>query len=181
MSSVFFDPAVGGNGSTVSDDADPDTGLQNYGHVTRFVPALQQLVAIAKFVIDDVTGSSDAAAQSAAAAADSERAASASETAAAASEAATAADAEAVLRQLNDIVFYPQPQQVTVEYDGNGLLIKTTETLPGNQGQRVTVYTYQSGRIAQSVATTAISVRTETYGYDASGRVNTVNSTEVPA
>ena len=45
--SVYFDPAYGGDGSTVTDDADPTTGLAQGGHRTRFVPALEQTVAIA--------------------------------------------------------------------------------------------------------------------------------------
>lgn len=51
MTSVTFDPAVGGDGSTVSDDADPDTGLANGGHRTRFVPSLSNIVSIAQFVL----------------------------------------------------------------------------------------------------------------------------------
>jgi hypothetical protein len=47
MASVYFDPAVGGDGSTVTDDANPTTGLANGGHRTRFVPALSQVVAVA--------------------------------------------------------------------------------------------------------------------------------------
>ncbi len=51
MASVFFDPAVGGDASTVSDDSSPTTGLDNGGHRTRFVPALAQIVAIAQNVV----------------------------------------------------------------------------------------------------------------------------------
>jgi hypothetical protein len=47
MASVYFDPAVGGNGTTVTDDSNPTTGLANGGHRTRFVPALSQTVAVA--------------------------------------------------------------------------------------------------------------------------------------
>lgn len=46
MTAVNFPPAVGGDGSTVSDDANPTTGLANGGHQTRFVPALAQVVAV---------------------------------------------------------------------------------------------------------------------------------------
>lgn len=49
MASVFFDPNLGGNGTTVSDDADPATGLRRTGYLTRFVPALQQFVALVSF------------------------------------------------------------------------------------------------------------------------------------
>ena len=47
MASAFFDPLVGGNGTTVTDDADPVTGLRRGGYKVRFVPALQQFVTIA--------------------------------------------------------------------------------------------------------------------------------------
>lgn len=47
MASVYFDPELGGDGSTVTDDADPSTGLANGGHRARFVPALSQAVAMA--------------------------------------------------------------------------------------------------------------------------------------
>jgi hypothetical protein len=51
MASVYFDPAVGGDGSTVTDDSNASTGLDNGGHRTRFVPALAQIVAIAANVV----------------------------------------------------------------------------------------------------------------------------------
>lgn len=52
MTSVTFPPEVGGDGSTVSDDANPQTGLANGGHRLRFVmPALGQVVAVAQFVV----------------------------------------------------------------------------------------------------------------------------------
>lgn len=66
MSSVYFDPAVGGNGSTVSDDANPSTGLADGGHRTRFVPALAQVVAIAG---NTVTKAQESAASAASASA----------------------------------------------------------------------------------------------------------------
>ena len=47
MSSVYFNPSVGGDGSTVTDDNNPTTGLGDGGHRTRFVPALSQVVAVA--------------------------------------------------------------------------------------------------------------------------------------
>lgn len=65
MSSVYFDPAVGGNGTTVTDDSSATTGLGNGGHRTRFVSALAQVVAVA----GNAVGSAQAAAGSAAAAA----------------------------------------------------------------------------------------------------------------
>lgn len=39
MSSVTFHTVVGGDGSTVTDDSNPATGLDAGGHRVRFVPA----------------------------------------------------------------------------------------------------------------------------------------------
>ena len=50
VNTVYFDPAVGGTGLTVSDDGHPQTGLDKNGHRVRFVPALQNLVYIGAFV-----------------------------------------------------------------------------------------------------------------------------------
>ena len=52
MVSVTFPPEVGGSGLTVTDDANPTTGLANSGHRARFVPALAQVVAVAQHVVD---------------------------------------------------------------------------------------------------------------------------------
>lgn len=49
MASVTFDASLGGDGSTVSDDANPSTGLKAGGHRTRFVAALVQFVAMVGF------------------------------------------------------------------------------------------------------------------------------------
>ena len=64
MSSAYFDSAVGGDGSTVTDDSDPTTGLDAGGHRTRFVPALAQVVAVAA---NTVTKAQEAAASAASA------------------------------------------------------------------------------------------------------------------
>lgn len=61
MASVTFSTTVGGDGSTVTDDANPTTGLGNGGHRTRLVPALSQVVAVAS----NALGSATAAAASA--------------------------------------------------------------------------------------------------------------------
>ena len=50
VNTVYFDPAVGGTGLTVSDDGNPVSGLDADGHRVRFVPALQNLVYIGAFV-----------------------------------------------------------------------------------------------------------------------------------
>jgi hypothetical protein len=62
MASVTFPTAVGGDGSTVSDDANPTTGLDNGGHRTRFIPALKNIVAIANYVVAQVATAVAAAA-----------------------------------------------------------------------------------------------------------------------
>ena len=47
MSSVTFPTNLGGNGQTYTDDDNPTTGLRDGGWRTRFVPCLEQTVAIA--------------------------------------------------------------------------------------------------------------------------------------
>ena len=47
MASVNFPTSLGGDGRTYSDDANPNTGLANGGHRTRFVPILTNTVAMA--------------------------------------------------------------------------------------------------------------------------------------
>ncbi|BCB62825.1 hypothetical protein HaloA020_35260 [Halomonas sp. A020] len=44
MNSVTFPEALGGNGQTYTDDADPNTGLDGLGYTVRFIPCLQQAV-----------------------------------------------------------------------------------------------------------------------------------------
>jgi hypothetical protein len=51
MASVTFPDELGGNETTVTDDANPVTGLAGGGHRTRLVPALAQFVAVAANVI----------------------------------------------------------------------------------------------------------------------------------
>lgn len=46
MASVTFPEALGGNGQTYTDDADPNTGLDGLGYTIRFIPCLQQAVAM---------------------------------------------------------------------------------------------------------------------------------------
>lgn len=69
MASVTFPPSVGGDGSTVTDDSNPTTGLANGGHRTRFVPALAQVVAVAGNTVTKATEAAASAAASAASAA----------------------------------------------------------------------------------------------------------------
>lgn len=52
VDSVTFLESVGGDGSTITGDANPTTGLANGGHRKRFVNALAQVVAVAQHVVD---------------------------------------------------------------------------------------------------------------------------------
>lgn len=90
--SVYFDPAVGGDGSTVTDDNNASTGLGKGGHRVRFVPAMGQVVAVAQFVVDQAEDASDSAAAAQASAQD----ASDSADAAAASAASAASSAATI-------------------------------------------------------------------------------------
>ena len=69
MTQVTFDPALGGDGSTVSDDSNASTGLGNGGHRSRFVAALVQMVAMIGFSKAQATAAAQSAVNAAAAAA----------------------------------------------------------------------------------------------------------------
>lgn len=78
MASATFPPAVGGDGSTVTDDANPQTGLKRAGYQTRLIPALSNTVSVANFTktkAEEALASRTAAAASAAEAKTSELAA----------------------------------------------------------------------------------------------------------
>jgi hypothetical protein len=55
MASVTFDTVVGGDGSTVTDDDSPSTGLGNGGALLRLVPMMAQSVAVAETVVTAAT------------------------------------------------------------------------------------------------------------------------------
>ena len=59
MASVTFLESVGGDGSTVTGDANPTTGLANGGHRARFVSALSQVVAVAGNTVTKATLAKD--------------------------------------------------------------------------------------------------------------------------
>jgi hypothetical protein len=73
MSSVTFDVAVGGDGSTVTDDNNATTGLREGGWKTRFVPCFTQQVAVANYIVtkagEAATSATNAASSATAAAA----------------------------------------------------------------------------------------------------------------
>lgn len=49
MASVTFPTALGGDGKTYTDDADPDTGLDGLGYITRLVPLFKNGLAMAGY------------------------------------------------------------------------------------------------------------------------------------
>lgn len=69
MASVTFPPSLGGDGSTVTDDGNPTTGLAQGGHRTRFVPALAQTVAMAGTSVSQATAAAGSASTATSAAA----------------------------------------------------------------------------------------------------------------
>lgn len=56
MASVTFSASVGGTGLVVTDDSSGVTGLGNGGHLLRFVPCLQNVVAIAQYIATTAAG-----------------------------------------------------------------------------------------------------------------------------
>ena len=66
--SVTFDVAVGGDGSTVTDDDNTTTGLRNGGWRTRFVPCFTNQVSIANFVVTKANAANTSATNAAASA-----------------------------------------------------------------------------------------------------------------
>ncbi|UDM07808.1 hypothetical protein LG409_02585 [Halomonas sp. NyZ770] len=49
MASVTFPVALGGDGKTYTDDADPDTGLDGLGYITRLVPLFKNGLAMTAY------------------------------------------------------------------------------------------------------------------------------------
>ncbi|MBL1267658.1 MAG: hypothetical protein COA87_007900 [Halomonas sp.] len=50
MAQVTFPEDIGGDGNTYSDDADPQTGMENGGHRLRFIPAMANIVGVGLYV-----------------------------------------------------------------------------------------------------------------------------------
>lgn len=101
MSSVTFDVAVGGDGSTVTDDNNATTGLRDGGWKTRFVPCFTQQVAVANYIVT--------------------KAGEASISASAASESAIAAAAS--YDSFDDRYLGSKTSEPSVDNDGNTLLV----------------------------------------------------------
>lgn len=57
---VYMDPAVGGDGNTYSDDSNSQTGLGNGGHRVRFLPLISACVGLANYVKTQATAVSTA-------------------------------------------------------------------------------------------------------------------------
>ena len=112
MAQVTFPVELGGDGSTVTDDTNANTGLAAGGHRERFVPALAQAVVMAGTAVNSAAAakaSEDTSNDHRIAAAASEGKAAASAAAAASSEAAattkadeSAASAAEALQHLNN-------------------------------------------------------------------------------
>lgn len=68
MASVTFPIGLGGDGSTVTDDSNATTGLGNGGHRARFVPALNQTVAMANTTVNSASTATTQAASATASA-----------------------------------------------------------------------------------------------------------------
>jgi hypothetical protein len=98
--SVTFSTAIGGDGSTVTDDDNATTGLRDGGWRTRFVPCFTNQVSIANYV---VTKAGEAAA---------------SQTAAGSSATAAAAAYDS----FDDRYLGAKSSNPTVDNDGNALL-----------------------------------------------------------
>lgn len=98
--SVTFDVAVGGDGSTVTDDNNATTGLRDGGWRTRFVPCFTNQVSIANYVVTQAN------------------AASASATAAGSS----ATSAAAAYDSFDDRYLGSKTSDPSVDNDGNALL-----------------------------------------------------------
>lgn len=59
--SVTFPVGLGGNGNTYTDDTNSETGLDNYGWRTRFVPCLSQTVVMAQTAVTQATAAAASA------------------------------------------------------------------------------------------------------------------------
>jgi len=62
VNSVTFLSSVGGDGSTVTDDSNPTTGLGNGGHRIRLVPSFSNIVNIAQNVVNNALSAAASAA-----------------------------------------------------------------------------------------------------------------------
>lgn len=173
MASVTFSTTVGGDGSTVTDDSNPATGLDGGGHRTRFVPCLTQTVAVAVYT----KGRADAAAASATSASTSATSATSSKNAAATSAANAANSAIAAANSASSAAA-TVAGAIAAAFPVGAVYITAGNTNPG---------TFLGGTWAQiAVGRTLIGVGTlgtDTYAAGATGgaaRV-TLTTTEMPS
>jgi len=68
MATFYADPALGGSSATYTDDANPTTGLDNYGYVERLVPMFADGINITSFAAGRATAAADSASAAAASA-----------------------------------------------------------------------------------------------------------------
>jgi hypothetical protein len=68
MATFYADPALGGSSATYTDDANPITGLDNYGYVERLVPMFADGINITSFAAGRATAAADSASAAAASA-----------------------------------------------------------------------------------------------------------------
>lgn len=153
MSSVTFPPALGGDGSTVTDDSNVSTGLANGGHRTRFVPALAQMVAVANGGVTQATAQVALAAAEADAAAASEAAAAASAASAVNSPGTNATSTSSVLIGTGSKSLTVQTGKLFVV--GQPVMIARTSA-PGTtwMAGNVTAYTSGTGALVVDVVWT---------------------------
>jgi len=141
MSTVTFPAGVGGDGSTVTDDANGTTGLGLGGHLTRFEPALGQLVAIAA---DTVT---------------SAEAADTSEDAALASFASAVAEAGTYATSTTSLSIGTGTKSPTIQTGKNfvvGMSVLITDAADATNWMTGDVTAYNSGTGAMTVEVVAV-------------------------
>lgn len=178
MSKVYFDPAIGGDGSSVSDDADPDTGLQDYGWTVRFIPCFIQQVAIGRWLVQKVSDTRIYIEDALQKCADFLQKVTAQ--ADRAEEYATAVEhaPEALNQQVTRI--YALAVHSDITRNSNGEIIKIVDTLIDGSS-RVMEYTRDTdGYVTQVVTTAGGFVRTETFDHDADGFITDINAQEDP-
>jgi hypothetical protein len=126
MSSVTFSTAVGGDGSTVTDDNNATTGLREGGWKTRFVPCFTQQVAVANYVVTKAGEASTSASNAAASAIDATNNGAAQVTLAAGQVTLATAQANAAAASydsFDDRYLGSKTSDPSVDNDGNTLLV----------------------------------------------------------
>lgn len=155
MASVTFPPALGGDGSTVTDDANVTTGLANGGHRARFVPSLSQAVTCMSGAVSQATTQVGLATTQA-----SNALASANSASASAASALSAATTNAT--STSSIALGGGSKSLTLAQTGKGFVVgqfvsiadATTPTTKWMLGA-ITAFTTGTGAMTVSVTTSA--------------------------